>query len=296
MRLWVCSILWVVIASGCAAPSGNPSQADWLAEAVAGDGPGRYAPATDLQPLEVRNLPKSARGNPSDYTVAGVRYLVMDTAAGYAEHGKASWYGRKFHGRETSSGEVYDMYQLTAAHKHLPLPTFVRVTRTDTGQSIVVKVNDRGPFVAGRIIDLSYQAAYLLGIVNAGTAPVLVEAISSHNDTYAGSDTPGVTADDAATPQVELLAAARAEPHNVPTTTEANFLQLGAFSKALNAQNFASEVGASIPMPIVINYDTNRSLFQVWLGPVETHADRDAAAAALRNVGISTFTMVTSNF
>jgi len=163
-------LLAITVFTGCAAaPNYKPVDSSmppsrinpkaWIEAAIAGDGPGYLRPEASPEPVKVENLPKSARGNMSEYTVAGETYKVIGTAKGFVEQGGASWYGRKFHGRLTSSGETYDMYQMTAAHKSLPLPTFVRVTRTDNGASTIVKVNDRGPFVEGRIIDLSYQAA-----------------------------------------------------------------------------------------------------------------------------------------
>ena len=120
---------------------------------------------------------KSRSGNPETYVIDGVTYHVMDTSDGYREEGFASWYGGYFHGRRTSSGDVYDMYLMTAAHKRLPLPTYVRVTHLDNGRSVVVRVNDRGPFVENRIIDLSYTAAVKLGMADAGTARVVVVAL-----------------------------------------------------------------------------------------------------------------------
>jgi len=131
-------------------------------------------------PHYVRNLPKSRTGNMAQYTVFGKRYRVMDSAENFSEQGKASWYGKKFHGLKTSSGEIYDMYAMTAAHKHLPLPTYVRVTNMENGRNIVVKVNDRGPFVGTRIIDLSLAAAEALDMVEQGTAQVRVDALSTH--------------------------------------------------------------------------------------------------------------------
>lgn len=127
---------------------------------------------------EVRAEPRARTGN-RDYAVLGTKYRVLDDHAGYAEEGGASYYGRKFHGRRTSSGEVYDMYTFTAAHKSLPLPSFARVTNLDNGKSVVVRVNDRGPFHKGRIIDLSYAAAVKLGYRDRGTARVRVEALSA---------------------------------------------------------------------------------------------------------------------
>jgi rare lipoprotein A len=121
--------------------------------------------------------PRSKYGNPANYEVFGQRYFVLGSAAGYKERGGASWYGTKFNGRRTSSGEPYDMFAMTAAHKTLPLPTYVRVTRLSSGKSVVVKVNDRGPFHQGRIIDLSYAAALRLDLLKDGSAEVEVEAI-----------------------------------------------------------------------------------------------------------------------
>ena len=148
----------------------------------------RYQHAQDFTPEAIPDIsalpepipkiePRSAMGNPSRYTVWGKEYQVMPSAQGYKERGVASWYGMKFHGHRTSNGEIYDVYQFTAAHKTLPLPSFVRVTRVDNGESIVVRVNDRGPFHEGRIIDLSYAAAVRLGINKQGTAEVEVEVI-----------------------------------------------------------------------------------------------------------------------
>jgi rare lipoprotein A len=125
----------------------------------------------------VRDEPRARTGN-RDYAVLGQKYRVLDDHEGYAEEGGASYYGKKFHGRRTSSGEVYDMYAFSAAHKSLPLPSFARVTNLDNGKSVVVRVNDRGPFHKGRIIDLSYAAAVKLGYRERGTARVRVEALS----------------------------------------------------------------------------------------------------------------------
>ena len=141
-----------------------------------------YVPDVDAIPEpEVRAEPRSRTGNKS-YSVLGKRYQVLDNAHGYAEEGLASYYGNKFHGRRTSNQEVYDMYAFTAAHKTLPLPSFARVTNLDNGRSIVVRVNDRGPFHAGRVIDLSYAAAVKLGYRERGTARVRVEALTEADD------------------------------------------------------------------------------------------------------------------
>ena len=125
-----------------------------------------------------RTEPKSRYGNPKSYVVFGRRYYVMPSADGFSQQGRASWYGRKFHGRRTSSGETYDMYKMTAAHKTLPLPTYVRVRHIKNNKTVVVRVNDRGPFHGDRIIDLSYAAASRLDMVGSGTAEVEVQLIS----------------------------------------------------------------------------------------------------------------------
>lgn len=121
--------------------------------------------------------PLSKSGNPESYEVFGRRYFTQKSSRGHVERGIASWYGQPFHGRKTSSGEVYDMYTMSAAHKTLPLPTYARVTNLDNGRSVVVRINDRGPFHEDRIIDLSYVAAVKLGMKRQGTARVKVKAI-----------------------------------------------------------------------------------------------------------------------
>ncbi len=140
--------------------------------------PDQLLDVTLIEPVNPKPEPLSAYGNHSPYEVMGQTYEVLPTAVGYVEQGRASWYGQAFHGRLTSSGEPYDLYQLTAAHKTLPLPTYVEVRRLDTDQSIIVRVNDRGPFKPGRIIDLSWAAAVKLGMDQVGTAPVEVRALT----------------------------------------------------------------------------------------------------------------------
>jgi len=133
--------------------------------------------------------PKSKYGNPGSYKVLGKWYSVLPTACGYSGKGIASWYGPNFHGKRTSSGETYDMHGMTAAHKTLPIPAMVKVTNLETGKQIIVRVNDRGPFHTGRIIDLSKAAAKKLGVIAKGTARVKVEAIGSPNSYVANTAT-----------------------------------------------------------------------------------------------------------
>ena len=142
-----------------------------------------YVPDVDAIPEpEVVALPRSRYGNGPTYKVLGRTYRVLDDTEGFVETGLASYYGQKFHGRRTSNQEVYDMYAFTAAHKSLPLPSFARVTNLDTGQSVVVRVNDRGPFHEGRVVDLSYAAAVKIGVHPRGTARVEVRALAPGED------------------------------------------------------------------------------------------------------------------
>ena len=145
--------------------------------------PANYAKQWDEIPdaIPVSVVP-SKYGNPESYEVFGKTYYVLDSADGFAQKGIASWYGNKFHGRRTSSGEEYDMYAMTAAHKTLPIPAYVAVKNIDNGREAIVRVNDRGPFHEGRIIDLSYAAATKLGVAQAGTANVEIRVVSSDDD------------------------------------------------------------------------------------------------------------------
>ena len=163
----------VLVLSGCA--NSGLFSADRGAQTLSSS-------AGSAVPPFVQNLPKSKTGNMENYTVFGKRYRVMDSAAGFRETGVASWYGQKFHGRKTSSGDIYNMNLMTAAHKHLPLPTYVRVENLDNGKSVVVLVNDRGPFVGNRVIDMSYAAAKALDMVETGTANVSIVGLSTHHE------------------------------------------------------------------------------------------------------------------
>ncbi|WP_420428587.1 septal ring lytic transglycosylase RlpA family protein [Algiphilus sp.] len=183
-RALLCSAL---LLGGCAHSPAPQGQDDFLREGPAPAHEKDRGPAAHEVPDGIATVPdaqvrpeaKSRYGNPDSYEVFGKRYYVLPTAAGYRERGGASWYGKKFHGRRTSSGEPYDMYAMTAAHKTLPLPSFVRVTHLGNGRSAVVRVNDRGPFHEGRIIDLSYAAAARLDIISDGHAEVEVEALTT---------------------------------------------------------------------------------------------------------------------
>ena len=213
--------------------------------------------------------PRSARGNPPFYDVYGQRYFVLPAATGYLERGVASWYGPTFHGGNTSSGEQYDMYGMTAAHKTLPLPTYARVTNLKNGKSIVVRINDRGPFVANRLIDLSYTAAAKLDMLREGTTLVEVRAL-----------TPGVPDD---------LARSAASP------PPALYVQAGAFADIQNAHRALDKLlGAGLANAFLVPPVPGRSLlYRLRLGPVASVADFDQLAQRVAALGMPDARLVT---
>ena len=222
------------------------------------------------------NLPKSKTGNPSSYVVFGRRYFVMDSAHGFVERGVASWYGKKFHGRKTSSGEVYNMYAMTAAHKTLPLPIYVRVENLKNGRSVVVKVNDRGPFVDDRIIDLSFAAAEKLGVVGPGTAKVEISVVNSGTNSRPTQQ--------AARPVVRAVPLTENAAADVPL-----FIQMGSFGSEVNAQNLVRELeGVNEKAATVSQLETSNGLFyRVRVGPL---FDVDEANAVIRRLNQKGFT------
>ncbi len=204
----------VVILAGCQGPMVGPA----APSASQQDGPplrahGDLSKIPDPVP---RREPQSKRGNPRTYTVFGKTYQLLDTAEGYDAKGNASWYGRKFHGRTTSSGEPFDMFQLTAAHRSLPIPTYARVTNLNNGQQIVVRINDRGPFHDNRIIDLSYAAAVKLGFHDQGTAPVHVQVVAAAQAPQSAQTSSGVTTSAAAAGPTSTPGSVLASPFPVP--------------------------------------------------------------------------------
>jgi rare lipoprotein A len=230
-----------------------------------------------------KHEPKSRYGNMDSYEVFGKRYYTQDSSKGYVAHGHASWYGTKFHGNKTSSGELYDMYEMTAAHKTLPLPTYARVTNTGNGKSVVVKINDRGPFHGDRIIDLSYAAASKIGILQQGTGHVKVEAIDPHtyqvpHMTVAENKTP-------AQPAPQTVAAAPA-----PATPPANnahsqwYLQLAAFVDKTYAEGMMDELETLIEQPMTISQNGNDPLYRVQVGPFPNQTAAQAYQTELANL------------
>jgi rare lipoprotein A len=214
-----------------------------------------------------RAEPASRYGNRSPYTVLGKSYRVLPSAEGYSERGVASWYGQKFHGRQTSSREVYDMCSFSAAHKTLPLPSYVRVTNLDNGRSAVVRVNDRGPFHAGRIIDLSYAAAVKLGVDRTGTARVEVRAL---------------------TVGAEIAAGPSSSPAPVPADpSRRQVVQVGAYRDKDNARRIAGQLEDAGIDDVSIE-DVRVEGGKVWrvrVGPLAPHSVEDVLER-IRRLGL----------
>jgi rare lipoprotein A len=273
------------------------------------------APSDSVPDAMPRIEPRSRYGNPPFYDVFGKRYYVLSSSVGYWERGVASWYGPGFHKVRTSTGEPYDMYGMTAAHKTLPLPAYVRVTNLQNGRSIVVRVNDRGPFVGNRIIDLSYTAAAKLDMLRNGTALVEVRAIDPSTPlpvitASTGAPVP-VTSPAATTTMTAAAAGPGAAPSTAPaavalaavapTTTAPTmtpaaaagsptlFIQAGAFSDPANAERLAEKLRGGSYGKVFVRDDqiAGRRMYRVRIGPVPDVAEFDRVVAALERSGIN---------
>lgn len=216
-----------------------------------------------------KDEPRSKRGNPPFYKVLGKRYAVLDSADGYVEEGVASWYGPTFHGELTSMGERYDMYAMTAAHKTLPLPSYARVTNLSNGKSVVVRINDRGPFAKNRLIDLSYTAAAKLDMLRNGTALVEVRTLRP------GSD--------------DRL---RRSDEMPPQTL---YVQAGAFAEESNAKRLVARLQAAGITNCFVRspQGPGPKLFRVRAGPVSSTVEFDNLAARLAKLGVSDVRLAT---
>lgn len=224
------------------------------------------------EPVDIASIPDavprleplSRYGNPPSYVVNGKRYFTRNTSRGYRARGIASWYGGKFHGRRTSSGETYDMFRMTAAHTTLPLPSYVKVTNLQNGRQAIVRINDRGPFHPGRILDLSYVAAAKLGIADDGTGLVEVRAI--------GSAPPGDSSE-------RPVATAR---------PGCFYVQAGAFHSLVNAERLKARLSVSTGVMAGVSEwpQENGSVFRVRLGPLESGEEAVRLASKLVAVGI----------
>ena len=240
------------------------------------DGPGEAPPPNlDQLPDATPRLEPLHRFANRPYTVLGQDFVPATTLRNYKERGVASWYGRKFHGQKTAIGETYDMYAMTAAHPTLPLPSYARVTNVATGKSVIVRVNDRGPFLHGRVIDLSYAAAYKVGIAGRGSGEVEVEAIIP-GDAPILAAAPALPPVAAPAPVATSTPAPTAPPMPISREMGGGYMvQLGAFQNYNNAQTFLAHVQAQLATAQVEPRvrDVN-GLYRVYVGP---YPDRDEA-------------------
>jgi rare lipoprotein A len=293
-----------------------------LASCASGKRPGGYyqddGPHSDI-PVDVARVadavPKwepvdESRSRP--YIVLGHRYEPMRDARGYREQGVASWYGRKFHGRRTATGERYDMYAMTAAHKTLPLPSYARVTNLDNGRAVVVRVNDRGPFLHGRLIDLSYAAAAKLGIVGSGTGRVEVAAV------FPGEGAPPAAIAQDAAPQtgavavsntvtgtpLEPVAASNAPAAVAPAAAAVApvaaavapvYVQVGAFSSQGNAEKLRARMEREGLRPVAVHAGASNgnAIYRVRIGPLASTGDTERVMEHSRRIGLSDARVVT---
>jgi rare lipoprotein A len=251
------------------------------------DGPGASPPADlDAVPDAVPRLEPLNRFTNRPYSVFGREYVPATSLRPYKERGVASWYGKKFHGQKTSSGEVYDMYAMTAAHPTLPLPSYARVTSVATGRSVVVRVNDRGPFLHDRVIDLSYAAAHRIGVAQKGSGEVVVEAIIPGELVVAAASPPlppvasaPPVAVPAGTPPAEVGASMP-----VASADGGYVVQLGAFGNYANAQNFLAHLANQLaPVAVEPKIRQVNGLFRVFVGPYPNREDARRTADRLRD-------------
>lgn len=243
---YYCLLLLISLVSAC---SQNPNSS-------------RYSQRYDSAPTSVPNLdhianavpkdePLSRGGNKSSYKVLGKTYRVYKNINSFSEDGYASWYGNKFHGHKTSNGEIYDMYKMSAAHKNLPLPSYVKVTNKNNGRFVIVRVNDRGPFHQGRIIDLSYVAAYKLGMLKQGTAPVKVELIKANQKQT-----------------VSTHQISNNRTHRITGTAKTGFfVQVIALSNSERATQIAQNLSRKYACSSNIQHPVNSDIYRVQLGP-----------------------------
>lgn len=291
-------LLLAIAVAGCSSTGGRKKGGYYK-----DDGPDANPPANlDQVPDAVPKLEPYASGANRPYVVFGQRYVPDTSGQPYKKRGTASWYGKKFHGNSTSIGEAYDMYSMTAAHTTLPLPSYARVTSLVNGKTVVVRVNDRGPFHSDRIMDLSYVAAYKLGIIGPGSGQVIVEAIppdeirrlASQGAPAAAPPEPASATGSApvSAPVAAVPVALTAEPLPAPAPGSAPvrqsaaggpgnvYLQVGAFSQPANAQSLVSRIntqlGAEGAPPASMEQSNN--LYRVKIGP---YPDRQSALNAV---------------
>lgn len=281
-------IVLAVLLGACSFGGGSPSTS--RGAFYKSDGPPRKVPRNiDRIPDAVPRIEPLASGPNRPYTIRGQRYVPDTSERPYRVRGRASWYGRMFHGRKTSNGETYDMFAMTAAHTTLPIPSYVRVTRVSNGRSVIVRVNDRGPFLRNRVIDLSYAAARRLDMVEDGSAEVIVERITPQ-EIRSGSWRKGSGARTASAPapQAQPVVHRAAPVTHTSVASGPVFVQIGAFREAANARALASRAAAAMPGNLPVEMDVSADRFhRVRIGPF---SNREQALGAIdmieRSLGV----------
>jgi len=269
---FLCALVLALALAACGStPKRQPGNGYYL-----GDGPGDNPPSNldSLPDAKPRVEPLNKYAN-RPYTVLGKTFVPETRFVHYKERGVASWYGRKFQGQKTSSGEPYDMYAMTAAHPTLPIPSYARVTSLRNNRSVIVRINDRGPFYGGRLIDLSYAAAYKLGIAAQGSGIVEVESVLPGSETLV-AQVPKPVEPDPALPPVPAQV--------VPASVEAGgiYLQLGAFASKSNAEEFLTRLRSQLAgFGETLSIFTKGGLFRVHAGPYRTRSEAEHAADRL---------------
>jgi rare lipoprotein A len=240
-------------------------------------GPGRPMNFSHLPDAVPKHETRTRAGNPPTYVVLGKRYHVMQESTGYKERGISSWYGKKFHGRKTSNGETYNMYAMTAAHKTLPIPSYLQVINLDNGKSVVVRVNDRGPFHDNRIIDLSYAAASKLGFAQNGTGKVELRALEPGQSPTATTLASADPEEDIPTPS-----SVRSPTHNKL------FLQLGSFISLNNAESLRAQLALNnVTTAEVQQTEVDRkNIYRVRIGPIASIEEADDLASRINDLGM----------
>ncbi|WP_192036804.1 septal ring lytic transglycosylase RlpA family protein [Halomonas sp. YLGW01] len=296
MKRWML-LAAVSLLAGCAAGGGGQTEQRTPPAPATADG--RYAMSSDAYPETPPNVaevpdavprpePRARGGNRSTYEVWGKTYHVLDDPRGYRQEGIASWYGEKFHGYATASGDIYDMYEMSAAHRSLPLPSYVRVTNLDNGRRVIVRVNDRGPFHENREIDLSYAAAARLDILGQGTGQVRVEVIdpvawqARHGDgaTASAGDVSATARDAAVSPAAPTRPATSGR---AAAASGAVFLQVAALGSRGSAHALEARLEDELGQPVRVESDAR--LHRVQVGPLAAGGDLDAVREALRRAG-----------
>jgi len=258
-------------ATAPAPPAASPRAGGYYLD----DGPGEHPPANlDALPDAVPKLEPLHRFANRPYSAFGVDYVPATSLRPYRERGLASWYGRRYHNQRTATGEVYDMYAMTAAHPTLPVPSYARVTLLASGKSVVVRVNDRGPFHPGRIIDLSYAAAYRIGMAERGSGEVEVEAMLPPNVSASATT---------ALPPVAASEAAAAAPMPIAQEAGGYVVQLGAFANSANAENFVARVANQIAaLGVEAKVQEAGWLYRVTVGSYPTRDEAKRTGDSLR--------------